>query len=51
VAPERGDLRHAKARIAQATEVARVGPIVKAIIDELIATIGVVAFSAAAGTS
>ena len=38
VAPERADRRHAKARIAQATELAPFGPTVKAIIDELIAT-------------
>ena len=52
VAPEREDRRHAKARIAQATESAPFGPTVKAVIDELTATIAVaVAVTASVGAS
>lgn len=52
VAPERRDHRHAKARIAQATTSGPFGPTVKAIIDELIATVAAVgAVTAVAATS
>ncbi len=42
VAPNRSDRRHARARIAEATELAPFGPAVEKVIDDLIATIAAI---------
>lgn len=51
VAPERSDRKHAKARIAQATEQAPYAPEVKKVIDELVATVATVAVVVATGAA